>query len=352
MQLVKKAKKRLLGLDIGSSAVKFVDLKESSKGYELENCGMRPLPPETIVDGSVMDTTMVVEAIRDLVSQHRIKKRDVAISVSGHSVIVKKISLPQMTETELEENIFVEAERYIPFDINDVNIDFQILSVADHDMAGNMEVLLVAAKKDFVDDYVTVVKEAGLNPMVIDVDSFALENMYELNYPLEIGDMVALCDIGASTMNLNIVKGGRSLFTRDIVAGGNLVTEEIQKELGISFDEAENLKLGGIPDNESARSVKRIFDRTSSSIAMEITKSLDFFTATFPGERIARLYLGGGCANAPGLKQIVEERVNLPVASVNPFANISVSPKMFESEYVEVISPQLAVSVGLAIRKV
>ena len=208
-------KKLVLGLDIGTSAVKLVELKDTGRGYQVENMALVPLPPETIVDGSLMDATTVIEAIRELIAQYKIKKRDAAISVSGHSVIVKKITLPKMTESELEENILVEAERYISFDINDVNLDFQILSAPEKDMGEHMEVLLVAAKRDLIEDYINVVREAGMNPMIIDIDSFALQNVYELNYPLEIGDLVALCDIGASIMNLNIVRGGDH-FLREI----------------------------------------------------------------------------------------------------------------------------------------
>ncbi|RLB05877.1 MAG: pilus assembly protein PilM [Deltaproteobacteria bacterium] len=352
MELFGRKGKRVLGLDIGTSAIKFVDLKDTGRGYQVDNLGFTSLPPETIVDGSLMDTTSVVEAIRELISNYKIKKKEVAISVSGHSVIVKKITLPKMTESELEENIFVEAERYIPFDINDVNIDFQILSTPEKETGEHMEVLLVAAKKDLIEDYIAIVREAGLSPMIIDIDSFALENMYELNYPLEIGDLVALCDIGASIMNLNIVKGGRSLFTRDISIGGNLYTEEIQKELSVNFEEAEDLKLGGVSEKGSPHTIDRVLDKTSSTVALEIAKSLDFFTATFPEERIARLYLSGGCVKVPRLKQIVEERVNLPVEIINPFTNISVNPRVFDPEYLNDIGPIMAVSVGLALRRV
>jgi type IV pilus assembly protein PilM len=352
MKFLGKGGKRLLGLDIGSSALKFVELKDTGKGYELINFGSLGLPPETIVDGGVMDTTTVVQAIRELVANYKIRKRDIAISVSGHSVIVKKITLPRMTETELEENILVEGERYIPFDVNDVNLDFQILSDPDDAMSENMDVLLVAAKRDFIEDYVAIVREAGLNPLVIDIDSFALQNMFELNYPSEIGELVALCDAGASVLNLNIIKDGRSLFTRDISVGGNLFTEEIQKEFNISVDEAEKLKLTGGTDQGVTRALDRLFDRTSSNIAMEIAKSLDFFIATFAGERISRLYLSGGCATVPRLKQIVEERVSVPVGIINPFANITVNPRVFEPEYMQEIGPQMAVGVGLAIRTV
>jgi type IV pilus assembly protein PilM len=345
-------KKMVLGLDIGTSAVKFADLKDTGRGYQIENIGLTPLPPETIVDGSLMDATTVVEAIGELISHYKIKKREVAVSVSGHSVIVKKITLPKMTESELEENIMVEAERYISFDINDVSLDFQILSTPEKDMGEHMDVLLVAAKKDFVNDYITIVREAGLSPMIIDIDAFALENVYELNYPLEIGDLVALCDIGASIMNLNIVRGGKSLFTRDISIGGNLYTEEIQKELSVNFEEAEDLKLGGSSDKGSPHIIDKVFNKVSSNIALEIAKSLDFFTATFPDEKVARLYLTGGCAKAPRLKEIVHERVNIPVDILNPFANIAVNPHVVDPEYLKEISSLMTVSVGLASRRI
>jgi type IV pilus assembly protein PilM len=345
-------KKMVLGLDIGTSAVKFVDLKDTGAGYQVENLGLTPLPPETIVDGSLMDSTTVVEAIGELVSHYKIKKREVAVSLSGHSIIVKKITLPKMTESELEENILVEAERYISFDINDVNIDFQILSSPEKDMGEHMEVLLVTAKKELVNDYITIVREAGLNPMIIDIDSFALENVYELNYPLEIGDLVALCDIGAGIMNFNIVRGGRSLFTRDISIGGNLYTEEIQKELSINFQEAENLKLGKSSEKGSPHIIDKVFNKVSSNIALEVAKSLDFFTATFPDEKVARLYLTGGCAKAPQLREVVHDRVGIPVAILNPFANIVVNPSVADPEYLNDISSLMTVSVGLASRRI
>jgi type IV pilus assembly protein PilM len=352
MALFGGKKNMVLGLDIGTSAVKFMDLKDTGKGYQVENMGLTSLPPETIVDGSLMDATTIVEAISELISHYKIKKREVAVAVSGHSVIVKKITLPKMTESELEENIMVEAERYISFDINDVNIDFQILTAPEKDMGEHMEVLLVAAKKDLVDDYIAIVREAGLSPIIIDIDSFALENVYELNYPLEIGDLVALCDIGASIMNLNIVRGGKSLFTRDISIGGNLYTEEIQKELSVNFEEAEDLKLGGSSDKGSPHVIDKVVDKVSSNIALEIAKSLDFFTATYPDEKVARLYLSGGCAKAPRLSEIAQERLNIPIAMLNPFANIAVNPRVIDPEYLKDITSLMAVSAGLASRRV
>ena len=176
--------------------------------------------------------------------------------------------------------------------------------------------------------------------------------MYELNYPLEIGDLVALCDIGASIMNLNIVRGGKSLFTRDISIGGNLYTEEIQKELSVNFEEAEDLKLGGSSDKGSPHVIDKVVDKVSSNIALEIAKSLDFFTATYPDEKVARLYLSGGCAKAPRLNEIAQERLNIPIAMLNPFANIAVNPRVIDSEYLKDITSLMAVSAGLASRRV
>ena len=350
--MVFNKKDSLVGLDIGSRSIKAAEITESKHGRELKRFGITEIPHGAIEDGTINDPETLAESIRQLFKSYNIKERNVAISIGGYSVIVKKITLPKMTESELEENIMVEAERYISFDINDVNIDFQILSAPEKEMGEHIEVLLVAAKKDLVDDYVSIVREAGLSPMIIDIDSFALENVYELNYPLEIGDLVALCDIGAGIMNLNIVRGGKSLFTRDISIGGNLYTEEIQKELSVNFEEAEDLKLGGSSEKGSPHSIDKVFDKVSANIALEIAKSLDFFTATFPEEKVARLYLSGGCTKVPRLKEIVHERVNIPVAMLNPFANITVNPRIIDSEYLKDINSLMTISVGLASRKV
>src|SRR5213078_4305584 len=212
--------KLALGLDIGSSSVKLVQLKEAKRGYILEAFGVSPLPPEAIVDGALMNSTAIVEAIRQLVSQYKLKNREVAIGVSGHSVIIKKISMPKMTQEELEESIQWEAEQYIPFDVKDVNIDVQILTPPDVDTGtGQMDVLLVAAKKDMINDYTSVVSEAGLLPVLVDA--------------------------GASVVNINVLANGLTTFTRDVTMGGNQFTEEIQKQLNVSYDEAEKLKVGG-----------------------------------------------------------------------------------------------------------
>ena len=197
-------KKDVIGLDIGCSSIKLVELRVDKKGYKLQNLAVSPLPPEAIVDGALMDSVTIIDAIRNVIADSKTKTRDIVTSVSGHSVIVKKISLPFMTEAELEESIPWEAERYIPFDINDVNIDFQIFGAAPENPEV-MDVVLVAAKKDIINDYVSIIMEAGLNPVIIDTDSFALENMLAINYDLAKEETVAIVNVGASVTNINIV---------------------------------------------------------------------------------------------------------------------------------------------------
>ena len=235
--------KGLVGLDIGSSAIKAVELKAGGKGssdYQLLNIGMEPLPPEAIVDGAIMDSGAVIDAIQRLFSAQKIKTNDVATSVSGNAVIVKKISLPQMSPEELAESIHWEAEQYIPFDIQDVSLDYEVIEGGG--TGGNMDVLLVAVKKDKISDYTSAISQAGKNPAIVDVDVFALQNCYEVNYGVDPAKVVALLNVGASIMNINIVKGATSIFNRDISVGGNQYTDAIQKDLNLSFDQAETLK--------------------------------------------------------------------------------------------------------------
>ncbi len=348
MALLGKKGRLALGVDIGSSSIKLVELKEEAGGYRLLRLASYPLPPGAVVERSIMDSTIVVEALRSLLSSQKVRNKRVAVAVAGHSVIVKKVVFPKMTPKELEENLLVEAERYIPFDIKDVNLDYHVVSKGEEEM----EVLLVAAKRDLVEDYISLLREARLEPAVIDVDVFAIQSAFELNYPQEVGDLMALCDIGASIMSINVVKGGESLFTRDISIGGNLYTEELQKELGVSFEEAEGLKLGRGTEKVEPTKVERIVDRVSHMVSMEIAKSLDFFSATYPEDRIRKLYLTGGTSKVPRLKDIIEERTKIPVEVLNPFNNLVTDTREFSPEYLQEMAPLAAVGVGLALRKV
>ena len=347
--------KPVIGLDIGSSMVKIIQLKEVKKGYRLVNFGMVSLPPETIVDGALMNSTAIVEVIKELLASTRIKGKDTAISLSGHSVIIKKISLPVMSQEELEESIHWEAEQYIPFDINDVNVDVTILNTQSA-IQGQMDVLLVAAKKEMIHDYSAVVSEAGLQTVVVDVDVFALQNMYELNYQLPTSETIVLCNMGAVTTNLNIITNGVSAFTRDIALGGNQFTEVIQKQLNVSFEEAEALKIGGgmgaDADAVVPHEVEKVIQSVSANMATELQRSIEFYSATTAESKIAKVFLCGGTAKIAPLPRVLEERLGVPVEILNPFKNIEIDKSQFDPEYINDVAPIAGVCVGLGIRRV
>ena len=343
-------KKNLVGLDIGSSSIKAVECR-ATKGnhWELTNVGIEPLPPEAIVDGQIMDSTTVIDAIHRLFTEYKIKTQEVATGISGNSVIVKKIQLPSMTEQELAESIHWEAEQYIPFDIQDVNLDYQVLDPGA--AGGNMDILLVAAKKDKINDYMSVITQAGRNPVIMDIDAFALQNAYDVNYGPGPGRVVALVNIGASQANINAIKGDQSVFTRDITTvGGNQYTDAIQKELSVSFEQAEALKTG--QGGQGMESVMPIIDQVTETVLMEIQKTFDFFKATTSEDRIDLIVLSGGSARVFGLADKMSERFDTRVELFDPFQSVSFSPKDFDAEYLQEVGPACAIAVGLALRKV
>jgi len=343
-------KKNVIGLDIGSSSIKIVELRETKDGFKLQHLGISPLPPEAIVDGALMDSVTIIDTIRDLVTSTS-KTRDVVTSVSGHSVIVKKITLPFMTETELEESIQWEAERHIPFDINDVNIDFQILGYRSEN-PDLMDVILVAAKKDIINDYVSVIMEAGLNPVVMDIEAFALENMLGINYEIEKDDIVAIANLGATVTNINILKDNLSAFTRDIFKGGNQITEEIQRQLHVDYEEAEKIKVGQKGEGASQSVVENALRSASESLAVEIGNSLDFFQSSTTSQKVSKLYLRGGGSKIKDFDIILQQQIGIPVEIANPFKRIEYNEKSFDPEYLREIGSVMAVGVGLASRKV
>ncbi|MBI5967084.1 MAG: type IV pilus assembly protein PilM [Deltaproteobacteria bacterium] len=343
------AKKDLIGLDIGSSSIKAVELDWGKKTPRLKHFGMIPLPPEAIVDGAFMDSASIVESIRSLIEGLRIKTKKVAVSISGHSVYIKSINVPTMSETQLEESIKWEAEQQIPFDIEDVSLDFQIL---DEQMSPEqMPVLLVAAKKDMINDYTAVIEEAGLQPTIVDVDVFAIENAYNLSFESPEDEVVALVNIGASVMNINILKGGTSAFTRDIAIGGRQITEEIQKRLKLTYEEAESLKIRERDAGTQSAEVERIIRGTAEQLASEVRRSLEFFAASSSGVEIKKIFLSGGCAKIQILPGLIEERISIPVEVFNPFTKIDYNPDIFDPEYIKQVAPLAAVGVGLALRR-
>jgi type IV pilus assembly protein PilM len=344
--------KALVGLDIGSSAVKAVELKPVGKTFKVTGFGTEPLPPDSIVDGAIIDGTAVADAIRRLFDGRAIKTRDVAASLSGNAVIVKKISLPIMSDAELAESIYWEAEQYIPFDIQDVNLDYQILDRGDA-AAGRatMDVLLVAAKKEKIADYTGVIAQAGRTAVVVDVDAFALQNAYEVNYGIDAHTVVVLLNAGASATNINILHGDQSVFTRDISMGGNAYTEALQRELNLPFETADALKRGQHVDGVTYDDARPVLRAVTENVMLEIQKTFDFFKATAASEKIDRIMLSGGASRAEGFTDMLGERFEAPVETFDPFKTVGSDARKFKTDPAE-IAATVAVAVGLGLRRV
>src|SRR5690349_745226 len=342
-------KQSIVGLDVGSSSIKAVELRRGRKGIEVAHVGLEALPADIVVDSMIVDSGTVSSAISKLFTENEIKSRAVATSVSGHSVIVKKIPLPMMSDQELAETIQKEAAQQVPFDIADVSLDYQILS--DDPTAPQMDVLLVAVKKDKILNYTNVLNLAGKTPAVVDIDAFALQNCYEYNYEPAPGTTVALLNLGASVMNINIVKGTTPLFTRDVSVGGNQYTDSLQKELDLSFDDAEALKLGQRVGTVSEDAKLPILQQVTEIIVLEIQKTFDFFRATAAGEHIERIYLAGGSSKVPGLIEALRQEFSIPVELLNPFQRVVPSSVPdHDAAFIDQNAGQLAVAVGLALR--
>lgn len=344
--------KPVVGLDLGSSAVKAVELKVVGKGFKVSAFGSEPIPPDSIVDGSIIDGGAVAAAIQRLFQNNTFKGKDVAASLSGNAIIVKKISLPVMTEAELADSIYWEAEQYIPFDIQDVHLDYQVLDPGTGpDSKGTMDVLLVAAKKEKIADYTGVIAQAGRVPVVVDVDAFALQNAYEANYGFDAGAVVVLLNAGASAVNINVIGGDQSLFTRDISLGGNAYTEAVQKELGLPFEAAEQAKRGEPVQGVTFDDIKPVLHAMNENLLLEIQKTFDFFRATASSDRIDRIVVSGGAAAADGFTEALEERFGAPVELFNPFKAIAFDAEKLGVENVDQVAKTAAVAVGLALRK-
>jgi type IV pilus assembly protein PilM len=349
-----KGKKGLVGLDIGSSRIKAVEVKAKGQGrYELVNLGQVGLMADTIVDGQIIDGNHVSDCINRIFEEQAIKENRIATSISGHAVIVKKITVPAMSNEELREQIHWEAEQHIPFDINDVNLDYHIV---DGQIGGNVDVLLVACKKDMVSQLTQVISQAGKMPSVVDVDAFALQNAYEVNYHPQPSQIVMLLNIGASVTNINIVRGGNSVFTRDVSMGGNQYTDALQKKLNLTFDQAELLKRGVVPEGVSITpaDAEPLIQSVTEMLAVEVQRTLDFFynQTLSDGEHVEHMLVAGGSSKASGLLAYLAERFQMPVVPFDPFRNISINSKKFDESYIHEFAPDMAVAVGLALRGV
>ncbi len=350
------SRNKLIGVDIGSFAIKIAEVIQKGNDYILTTACYGELPPTTIVEGSIMNSAAVTDTLIELVAECGIKVKQVATSVGGSSVIVKQITVPNMTPEELDEQITWEAEQHITFSVDEVNLAYHIIGESEVE-PGKMDIILVAAKRDMISDYTTVLIEAGLTPVVIDIDAFAVMNVFEVNYPEERENVVALVNIGASFTNVNITRDGVPLVVRDFTIGSNSYTEEIQKNLGVSSDEAEKLKRGdtGSETGEEviSQEVVEIIDSVSEIIAGEIARTIDFYGVSHPDEKITKILLSGGGSLTPGLQRIIEEKTDLATHFLNPFKNIKVAEDLVSNkpEIVQRYAPIMAVPVGLALRR-
>lgn len=340
--------KELVGLDIGTSAIKIVELAKSKNGFTMTSFGQEPIPEDAIIDGEIVNHIAVVDCIKRLTKQLKLKNKNVCISIAGTNLIIKKIQVPQLKIHELDDHISWEIEQYIPFNINDINFDYQVV----RENEGGLEIILVAAKKDFLEMYANAVKDAGLNAKIIDVDSFALQNLFEYGYETSPDETVAIVDVGCSFLKINVVNKGIPVFTRDINVGGKVLTKEIQKRLGMGFDDAESMKVDGSVTGQIPEEIADLVQMISENITAEIKKSLDFYIASSAENIISQILLTGGSSQIPGLAGIIEAHIDVPVTILNPFTVIGYDADLFNEDYIRTISPFVAVPVGLALRGV
>jgi len=337
----------VVGVDIGSHSVKVCQLKRTDKAYSIVTLGSAVLPEGAVDDGALNEPEIVADAISSLFQNLKIKKKKVGFSISGYSVIVKKVNLAVMKEDEMEEHIMTEAEQYIPFDIQDVYLDFQDLKTNSEGYE-RTDVMLVAAKKEIVDDYLNMLDSIGLQATIVDVDGFALENTYEYNSPKS--ENVALIDIGASKMNINIISNGISVVARDIVVGSRQLTERIMGQFDLEYEEAETLKLGGTPAEDKQQELQEIFTSVCTQWVLEIKKAIDLYHSNFPNAPLAKLVLSGGGSKVAGLAEYLQQETGIEVVLFNPFANMKFSKRKIDPNYLQDIGPEMAIASGIAIR--
>jgi type IV pilus assembly protein PilM len=340
--------KNLVGVDIGASSIKVVQLREARKKLQVVRWGIAPLPPQTIIDGHVMNSGVVTEALARIFHDGKIQQKDVAISVYGQSVIVRKITVPMMTPAELDEQIHWEAEQHIPFDIKLMSIDYEVLRRRTD--SGQMDLLLVAAKKDEINDYAAILREAKLKPVVVDINAFTIQNIFESQYSLPQDGTIALLNVGAAVSSLNIVAKGVSAFTREITNAGNAITEEVRKTLGCSYEQAEAYKMGGGPTQIVPQEITQVINQACQGLAGEIQRSLDFYLATSGEQEISRIYVSGGSAYLAPLVQAIERRARVPVQLFDPMANLGVETKYVDEAQIRAIAAQMVVALGLSLR--
>lgn len=337
-----------LGLDIGSHSIKIVELSNNGTSPTIRCVGRALVPPRAIVDGSIKEPDKVTDVLKVLLDNLRPKVKYAATSISGYSVIVKKIMVPYQDEGEIESNLIFEAEKYVPFEIEEVYVDFHALD-GGHKTSSGTEIFLVAAKREIVDEYAAIIQEVGLSPAVVDVDAFALGNAFEGAFGL-LNEPIVLVDVGAQKTNINVVLQGASLFARDMVFGGAQLTESIQEATGLEYVDAERIKIAGSEDVAIMKEVTSVCDELCGAWALELKKAIDFYKANSSTETYpTRLYISGGSAFLKGLDMLFNDIIGLPVKMLNPLHGFTVDYGI-EPEYISSVAPQMAIATGLALR--
>jgi type IV pilus assembly protein PilM len=338
-------KRSSIGLDIGSGFVKVVEVDHSGDQPEVTRVAMRPLLPDAIVEGEIMDYGLVSDTVQGLFQEMGMKGADVVTAVGGHDVIIKKIEMDRMKEADAREVIRWEAEQHVPFDIKSVELDFQILNP--HDEGLQMEVLLVAAKRELVDNKVGLLQDAGVNPVVIDIDAFALHNAFEHNYPDAMEGIIALVNAGHETTNVNILENGVPILTRDIPFGSRRIREDLQRERGLTAEQAEDV----VQARDTVDDLERFVDASADEVAVGIERASAFLMTREDGEALGKIYLSGGGARIPGMVESLARRMNVETHLVNPFERVPVRPSASGDISIDEAAPMLLLPLGLALRQ-
>ena len=340
--------RKVAGIDIGSSIIKLVELQYTSEGCILHSFAQVFLEKGVIENGLIKNHNALTAKIKELFKVSRCGAGNIVTALPGHVVMIKKAGFRIMEEEELRDFIIDEAGEYMPFDdIKDVNFDFHICSEQGLD-SGQMEVIIAAAKKDVTESYVYAIEKTGRRVTIMDVDSFALETVYEENYDFNADDTIALVNIGASITNINIVKNKESVFTRNILLGGNSITQALQKKLEISFEEAEMIKIEGSNEHDD---IQKDFVSYLKPVFLEIGRSFDYFSSTVTEPHISHILVSGGCARIPGIIDAMKKKFLCEAEIFNPFKNIAYDKNIFSPSYIRDIGLVAAVGVGLALRK-
>jgi type IV pilus assembly protein PilM len=346
--------RQCIGLDIGSSSIKLVQVKASRKSYSLQNFGIEPLPPGAIVDGAIANSNAVAEAIRNLAKRIHLRGKDVALAVSSNSVIIRRLQIPAMEGAALSEQMEWEVKQNVPFARDEVIVDWEVLIPRTPD--GQMEVVLVAAKREIVEQYVEAVRAAGLNPAIVDTEAFAMQNAVETAAGFGANEMVAVINVGAHFSTIVLVHAGQPVFHRNLAAGGDTFTEAIRHRLAVGIDGAEAYKVGGGVNNAAAevvpQEVHRVLAQVSEQVSSEFQRTIDFYLGDAAGASLGRVFLTGGSALVPQLPKAIQDRARVPVAIFDPFAKIAVDAKRFDVDYLRTNAPVATVAFGLALRSV